>query len=63
MRIRKGITARRANQILGRTGQAFWQDESFDRWCRDTTEVQRIRRYIQMNPVKAGLANAPEEWK
>jgi REP element-mobilizing transposase RayT len=26
----KGSTARRANLVLGRTGQPFWQDESFD---------------------------------
>jgi hypothetical protein len=30
MRWLKGSTARQANLILGRTGQAFWQDESFD---------------------------------
>ena len=26
----KGSTARQANLILGRTGQPFWQDESYD---------------------------------
>ncbi len=26
----KGSTARRANEFLGRTGQRFWQDESYD---------------------------------
>ena len=26
----KGVTARNANAILRRTGQHFWQDESFD---------------------------------
>jgi len=26
----KGITAQRANKILGLTGQAFWQEESYD---------------------------------
>ena len=29
MRWVKGSTARAANQILGRTGQPFWQDESY----------------------------------
>lgn len=29
-KVLKGFTARRANQFLRRTGQAFWQDESFD---------------------------------
>ena len=30
MRWLKGSTAREANRILGRTGQPFWQDESWD---------------------------------
>jgi REP element-mobilizing transposase RayT len=31
----KGATARQANLILGRTGQPFWQAESYDHWVRD----------------------------
>src|SRR5207245_1958271 len=27
----KGITAKRANVMLGRTGKPFWQEETFDR--------------------------------
>src|ERR1035438_9263240 len=34
----KGSTARQANLILGRTGKAFWQDESFDHRIRDEVE-------------------------
>ena len=34
MRWLKGRTARVANRLLGRTGLAFWQDESFDHWVR-----------------------------
>lgn len=34
MRWLKSRTARRANRILNRTGQPFWQDESFDHWVR-----------------------------
>jgi len=38
----KNYSARQANAILGRTGQPFWQDESYDHWAgaggsRDTT--------------------------
>ena len=58
----KGYTARMANQILGRTGKAFWQDESFDRWVRDAADSQRIVRYIEWNPVSAGLVDRPENW-
>ncbi len=58
----KGATAREANLILGRTGSRFWQNESFDRWIRDAGEWQRIRTYIEQNPVAAGLVNKPEDW-
>jgi REP element-mobilizing transposase RayT len=58
----KGATARQANRILDRTGTPFWQDESFDHWIRNPTEWQKIRNYIEQNPVKAGLVKRAEEW-
>jgi REP element-mobilizing transposase RayT len=58
----KGFTARRANQLLGRGGQPFWQDESYDHLVRTDEELNRIIRYIEWNPVSAGLAAAPEHW-
>jgi putative transposase len=58
----KGYTAREANRLLDRTGQRFWQDESFDHWPRDRKEFSRIVAYIENNPVKAGLVKRPEEW-
>ena len=58
----KGTTARRANQLLGKTGSHFWQDESFDHWVRNEGEHARICAYIEGNPVSAGLAERPEEW-
>ncbi len=58
----KGYTAREANRILGRTGEPFWQDESFDHWPRDHDEFMRIVSYIENNPVKAGLVKRPEDW-
>jgi REP element-mobilizing transposase RayT len=58
----KRFTAREGNRILGLTGQPFWQDESYDRLVRDETEFQRIADYIEMNPVKSGLAATPEEF-
>jgi REP-associated tyrosine transposase len=58
----KGATARQANLILGRTGSHFWQDESFDHWVRDPGEYQKIRAYIERNPVAAGLVGKPEDW-
>jgi len=58
----KGAASREANRILGRTGQPFWQDESFDHWVRSGAQFDRIRAYIEHNPVAAGLAATREEW-
>jgi putative transposase len=59
----KGVSARKANQMLGRTGGRFWQDESFDHWARSRQEFEKIERYILENPVRAGLVSQPAEWK
>lgn len=59
----KGYTAREANRALKRTGQRFWQQESFDHWPRDEDEFFRIIAYIENNPVKAGLVGRPEDWR
>lgn len=57
----KRHTAREGNRILGRTGQ-FWQHESYDHVVRGVSELERIRRYVLYNPVKAGLADDPRRW-
>jgi REP element-mobilizing transposase RayT len=58
----KGTTAIRANRLLGRNGEPFWQAEYFDRIVRTDDEFARVRRYIEWNPVKAGLAAQPEDF-
>lgn len=62
MRWLKGSTARRANLMLGRTGQRFWQDESFDHWVRHNRDLDCIVQYIHENPVRAGLVSSAEKW-
>jgi len=59
----KNYSARKANLELGRTGQTFWQSESYDHWVRDGRELERIRLYIENNPVKAGLVKRPEQFR
>jgi REP element-mobilizing transposase RayT len=54
----KGFTSHQANQLLARQGKHFWQDESYDHLVRSDDEFQRIRRYIENNPVTAGLVTA-----
>jgi putative transposase len=58
----KGATARQANLILGRTGETFWQAESYDHWVRTEEEWKRIVAYIEDNPVKAGLVQLAEDY-
>ncbi len=58
----KGATARQANLILDRTNTHFWQDESFDHWVRNPAEWEKIRGYIERNPVAAGLVARPQDW-
>jgi REP element-mobilizing transposase RayT len=59
----KGSTARQANSILGRTGKYFWQNESFDHWIRDAAEFAKVKKYIEANPVVAGLVENESDWK
>jgi putative transposase len=57
----KGITSKRANSILGLTGSPFWQEESYDHLVR-AGEFDKIRGYIEENPVRAGLAQSAGEF-
>ncbi len=58
----KRFTAREGNRMLGLTGQPFWQEESYDRLVRNPEEFERIARYIEHNPVKAGLVKEPADF-
>ncbi len=58
----KARTAKQANRLLARTGQAFWAKDYHDHWIRDRNEEQRIARYIEQNPVNAGLCKSAEFW-
>ncbi|MFL6292456.1 MAG: REP-associated tyrosine transposase [Thermoanaerobaculia bacterium] len=58
----KSYTAHMANQILRRSGD-FWFREYFDRFIREERHFANAVKYIEENPVKAGLARRPEEWR
>ena len=58
----KSYTAHEANKILRRKGQ-FWFIESFDRYIRDAKHHFNTIRYIENNPVKAGLCRTPADWE
>ena len=58
----KGFTSYRANALLGTHGGAFWQDESYDHLVRSQVEFERVRAYIEQDPVRAGLVTAAEQF-
>ncbi|MFA6293119.1 MAG: transposase, partial [Victivallales bacterium] len=62
LKLLKGYTGRKANQILGGNG-AFWCSEYFDHWCRTPEKVENSQKYIINNPVKAGLVNKAEDYR
>jgi len=49
--------------MLGLTGKPFWQDESYDHLVRHEREFEKIRRYIEENPVRAGLVSEASEYR
>lgn len=51
----KGSSARVCNALLGRTKQAFWMEDSYNRIVRDFQELRAFRDYIRRNPVEAKL--------
>jgi putative transposase len=61
VRLWKSYTATRINRLMGRQGP-LWARDYFDRFIRDERHFETNRRYIEMNPVSAGLCGAPEDW-
>ena len=59
----KSFTAKRGNLLLGLTGKPFWQEESYDHLVRDSRELERIRFYIENNPVRTGLAKQASDYR
>ena len=50
-----------ANRLMGRTGP-FWMRGYFDRFIRSDEHLINAIRYIEGNPVTAGLVRRPEAW-
>jgi REP element-mobilizing transposase RayT len=59
----KGITAKRANAMLALTGTTFWQEESYDHLVRNSEGFEKIRNYIEQNPVRAGLVREANDYR
>jgi putative transposase len=58
--IKVGAT-KRINRSRQESG-LLWQPRFFDRALRTVREYHEKVEYIHLNPLKAGLANRPEDW-
>jgi putative DNA methylase len=58
----KSFTASAANKRLNRNGR-FWSPDYFDRYIRDREHFASAKKYIEVNPVKAGLCAKKEMWR
>jgi REP element-mobilizing transposase RayT len=57
----KSFTAHQANKLLKRKGR-FWMPEPYDRFVRNSEHFYKALRYIENNPVKAGLCKKASDW-
>lgn len=48
---------------LGVPGRALWMREYWDRYIRTAEHFNNVVRYIEENPVKAGLCARAEDWE
>ena len=58
----KSISSKRLNCLLGRQG-ACWQSDYWDRYIRDEEHFRAVKKYIEENPVAAGLVPAAGLWQ
>ena len=64
----KSFTGRRLSPLLPATTDSsastkVWHREYWDRYIRDREHFDATVAYIHDNPVKAGLARRPEDWR
>jgi REP element-mobilizing transposase RayT len=57
----KGFIAHEANKMIGRQG-VFWEREYWDTRMQAGDQLRKAVRYIEGNPVKAGLARQLKDW-
>ena len=57
----KSASVHKVNKALNRRGR-LWLNEAFDRMPR-SGQFEKFREYIIMNPVRAGLAQNPDDYE
>lgn len=58
----KGVSSHSVNKLLGRKG-SHWEAESFDRIPRSDADFEYRMLYIVQNPIAAGLAKGPDDYR
>ena len=58
----KGASSHSVNKFLGRRG-TLWEAESFDRIPRSDADFEYRMLYIVQNPIAAGLAKGPDDYR
>jgi hypothetical protein len=58
----KGTSSHSVNKLLGRKG-ALWEAGSFDRMTRSDGDFEFRLLYIMENPIAAGLAKGPDDYR
>ena len=58
----KGASSHSVNRLLKRNGQ-LWEVESFDRIVRSDDDFENRFIYIVGNPISAGLAKGPDDYR
>ena len=53
---------RSAMAFSRRTGKRLWQQGFFERTLRNDEAIEAVARYIEGNPVRAGLVTSVDEW-
>ena len=57
----KKHSGRKAHRVLGKLG-GFWADDYWDTYMRDGEHELKARKYMENNPVKAGMVREAKEW-
>ena len=58
----KGTSAQQINRFRNRSGNSFWQEESYNRMIRNGAEFKETFSYVVNNPVVEGLCDEPEDY-
>ena len=58
----KSCSSRSIRAAIGGSG-VVWQRDYWDRWIRDDEHLARVVRYIERNPVQAGLVEEVDAWR